>query len=245
MLRSIVWVTVLGGLCALSLTTGACKKRVDPAAASTRELPEGRPCPKETAMISDGESANKTNFVEGRGGYWYTFLDTKDNGGSDIWPLSGALGGTFEMSPGGANGSANAARMKGKVGGADIVYAGMGLNFVDPKGTYDASKYKGISFWAKKGPGSIGTVRMKVPDVQTDPDGGICHQCFNDHGMTFEFTNDWVQYTIPFTSMNQEDWGPKDSGIDPTKLYGIQWQVNVKGADFDIWVDDIQFTGCQ
>ena len=28
--------------------------------------------------------------------------------------------------------------------------AGVGLNFTEPKGQYDASAYKGISFWAKK-----------------------------------------------------------------------------------------------
>jgi hypothetical protein len=29
-----------------------------------------------------------------------------------------------------------------------------------------------------------------------------------------------------------------------SKIYGVQFQVNVKNAEFDIWVDDIQFTGC-
>ena len=107
-----------GCLAAMSLGLGACVARIDPTSPKTKELPEGRPCPA-SGMISDGESANKTNFIEGRGGYWYTFLDTKDNGGSDIWPLSGALGGTFEMTDGGANGTAHSARMHGTVGGAD------------------------------------------------------------------------------------------------------------------------------
>ena len=234
----------LGCIAALALGLGACVEKIDPTSPATKEMPEGKPCPAATAMISDCESANKTNFIEGRGGYWYTFLDTKDNGGSDVWPLSGALGGTFEMSPGGANGTAHAARMRGTVGGGDVVYAGMGMNFVDPKGTYDASRYKGIAFWAKKNPGSTGNMRLKVPDVQTDPDGKICKQCFNDHGMNFQLTDDWTLYTVPFKSMKQEDWGPKDSGIDPSKIYGIQFQVNEKGAVFDISVDQIQFTGC-
>jgi endoglucanase len=236
---------VLVSFAAFSTALSACRKKVDPAAPETRNTPEGKACPPEVGMISDGESANKTNFIQGRGGYWYTFLDTKDNGGSDIWPLSGALGGTFEMSEGGAEGTAHHARMKGKIGGADIVYAGMGLNFVDPKGTYDASKFKGISFWAKKNPGSTANVRMKVPDVQTDPDGKICKQCFNDYGMNFQLTDDWVQYTVPFTAMKQEDWGSKTNGIDPSKIYGVQFQVNEKNAVFDISVDQIQFTGCQ
>ena len=236
----------LGCMGVMALSLGACIEKIDPTSPKTKELPEGRPCPANTAMISDGESANKTNFIEGRGGYWYTFDDSKDNGGSDIWPLSGAKGGTFEMSEGGANGSAHAARMKGSIGGADIVYAGMGLNFVDPKGWYDASKYGGIGFWAKKNtPESTGHIRLKVPDAQTDPDGKKCHQCFNDHGIDMNLTTDWVYYTVPWRAMKQEDWGPKDGGIDPTKIYGVQFQCAEKGAKFDVSVDEIQFVGCK
>jgi endoglucanase len=224
---------------------GACVSKTNPTAPDPN-LPAARVCPAAVGKISDGESANKTNFIQGRGGYWYTFLDTKDNGGSDIWPLSGALGGTFEMSDGGANGSAHAARIKGTVGGADIVFAGMGMNFVDPKGWYDASKYGGIGFWAKKNsPESTGHIRLKVPDAQTDPDGKLCHQCFNDHGLDMNLTTDWVYYTVPWRAMKQEDWGPKDGGIDPSKIYGVQFQCSEKGAKFDVSVDEIQFVGCK
>ena len=228
----------------LGILLGACHERWDAADPARQKRPEGRACPPGVGMISDGESANKTNFIAGRGGYWYTFLDTKDNGGSEIWPTSGALGGTFEMSEGGAHGSEHHARMRGTVGGGDIVYAGMGLNFVDPKGVYDASRYRGIAFWAKKNPGSTPNVRVKVPDVQTDPDGKLCRQCFNDHGYSLVLGDDWTLYTIPFAEMRQEDWGPKDGGIDPARLYGIQFQVSEKGAPFDISVDQIHFTGC-
>lgn len=228
----------------LSISLGACHERWDAADPARQKLPEGRVCPPAAGMISDGESANKTNFSAGRGGYWYTFLDTKDNGGSDIWPTSGALGGTFEMTEGGANGTLHHARMRGSIGGGDIAYAGMGLNFVDPKGVYDASHYRGIAFWAKANPGSTPHVRVKVPDAQTDPDGKLCHQCFNDHGYDLVLTDAWTLYTIPFAEMRQEDWGPKDSGLDPARLYGIQFQVNEKNAPFDIAVDEIQFTGC-
>jgi endoglucanase len=111
---------------------------------------------------------------------------------------------------------------------------------------YDASKYKGISFWAKKGPGSTGNVRLKVPDVSTDPDGKMCKECFNDFGLDLQLTEEWTQYTIPFTSMKMmKGWGsPRADGIDPSKLYGMQWQVNEPGAKFDIWIDEIAFTGC-
>jgi hypothetical protein len=41
-------------------------------------------------------------------------------------------------------------------------------------------------------------------------------------------------------------WGsPHTSGIVPSTIYGMQFQVNEKNSKFDIWVDEIQFTGCQ
>lgn len=239
-MRSLCVVFVMG-----CVALGACRKRVDPASQAVRESPEGRACPPGEGMISDGEiGPNQTNPIKGRGGYWYTFVD---NAGSTVTPTAGAQGGTFAMADGGANGTKKAAHMTGSIGTADIVYAGMGLNFVDPKGQYDASKYKGVSFWGKKGPGSIGKVRLKMPDVNTEPDGKVCSECFNDFGMNLVLTDQWQQFTIPFSALKQlKGWGnPIKSSIEPTTLYGMQFQVNEPGATFDIWIDEIQFTGCQ
>ena len=80
--------TALALVGALAGSLGACREKVDPRDPATQSRTDGRACPPATGMISDGESLNKTNFIAGRGGYWYTFLDTKDNGGSDVWPLS-------------------------------------------------------------------------------------------------------------------------------------------------------------
>jgi endoglucanase len=230
---------------ALLLVSASCVKRVDPTSAATRETPEGKACPPAEGAISDGEANNnQVNPVKGRGGYWYVFSDKQ---GSEVTPLPGDQGGTFAMSEGGAKGTKYAARMHGTVGSGEPVYAGMGFNFVDPKGQYDASKYKGVSFWAKKGPGSIANVRLKVPDVATDPDGKQCSDCFNDFGADLTLTEEWQQFTIPFHAMKQmKGWGsPHPDGIDAKTLYGMQFQVNEKGGKFDIWVDEIEFTGCQ
>lgn len=196
-------------------------------------------------MMDDGEDGNNQNLPAGnRGGYWYTFADKV---GTTITPMAGELGGTFAMAEGGANGSHYGANMKGKVAaGGSIVFAGMGMNFVDPKGQYDASKYAGIAFYAKRSADSTGKVRLKVPDVSTDPDGAVCSECFNDFGADINLTTEWKKYVFPFKSMRQmPDWGaPRKPHIDPSKLYGIQFQVNVHGANYDIWVDDLQFL-CQ
>ena len=102
-------------------------------------------------LIDDGEDGNNQNLPDdNRGGYWYTFRDKK---GTTIEPVAGEDGGTFAMSEGG-HGSQFAARFHGKIGTGAPLFAGMGMNFVDPKAPYDASKYAGISFWAKKGENS-------------------------------------------------------------------------------------------
>ncbi len=122
----------------------------------------------------------------------------------------------------------------------------MGLNFVDPPGPYDASKYQGITFWAKKAPGGAEKVRLKVPDANTVPEGKVCTECYNDFGMDITLTDEWTQYTIPFRAMKQEKyWGaPHPDGITAGTLFGIQFQFKEPGATFDFWLDELEFTGC-
>ena len=130
-------------------------------------------------VIDDMEDNNNQISVIGeRGGYWYTYVD-KD--GSTVWPVPGDNGGTFTMVEGGHE-SKFAAEMKGKMAGKSIVYAAMGLNFLDPKEPLNASNYEGITFWAKRAPNTVGKLNIKLPDGNTDPDGQVCSACFNDYG---------------------------------------------------------------
>lgn len=222
-----------------ALAVSGCIPKAQPGASlGSENSPEGRPCSGD-GVIDDGEDGNNQILpAKGRGGYWYTFVDTS---GSTVSPAAGQ----FAMAEGGGS-STYAARMTGKVGTAQVVFAGMGLNFTEPKAPYDASAYKGVSFKAKKGRGAA-KVRLKVPDGDTDPDGKVCSECFNDFGADIELTDTWSTYVFPFASMRQlPGWGsPHPGAIEPEKLYGIQFQVNSPGAAFDIWVDDLRFTGCQ
>ena len=197
-------------------------------------------------LIENGEDGNNQVLVrDGRNGYWYTYVD---EAGSTVVPEAGSRGGTFSMSPGGANGSKYAANVQGKIGnGSDVVFGAVGLNFVDPKGPFDASRYNGLAFWARKGPGSYGKVRLKVPDANTTTEGGVCRECFNDFGMDINLTEAWQHFVFPFKKMKQmPDWGsPRPRAINKSKLYGMQWQVNAPGASFDIWIDDVEFVGCE
>jgi len=195
-------------------------------------------------MIDDGEDGNNQNLPnDNRGGYWYTFRDKK---GTTVDPIAGEDGGTFAMTEGFGHGSQFGARYHGKVGTGAPLFAGMGVNFVDPKAPYDASKYAGIAFFAKRGENSTPKVRLKVPDSNTDPDGGVCTECFNDFGADLSLTTDWKLYIFPWKSMKQmPGWGnPRKPHVTPAKIYGIQFQVNVPSANYDIAVDDLQFI-CQ
>ncbi len=222
---------------------GAFGCRPNPTDPALKETPEGAPCPA-SGLLDDGEDNNNQVLVqEGRGGYWYTYVD---NEGSTIDPPAGATGGIFSFAPGGVHGSAYAARMKGSISKAQVVYAGMGANFVDPKGPYDGSKFGGMSFWAKKSPGTTPNVRFKIPDVATDPDGGVCSACYNDFGINLKLTEEWAQYIILWDMLKQErGWGaPHPHGIDNTQMFAAQFQVNDKGQKYDVWIDDLGFTGC-
>ena len=191
-------------------------------------------------VIDDFEDNNNQNTVmDGRGGYWYTYVDKV---GSTVWPEAGEQGGTFTPSEPGYN-SKFAGEVKGKIGTASIVFGALGMNFVDPKSAYDASKYVGITFFAKRAPNSTGKVRLKVPDASTDPEGGMCGECFNDFGMDLNLTEQWQRFTFPFHDMRQmEGWGaPRKPHIDPSKLFGLQWQTQVQGADYDFAVDNVAF----
>jgi hypothetical protein len=203
-------------------------------------------CTAAESLIDDGEDGNNQNLPHGdRGGYWYTF---KDKVGTTIEPTAGEEGGTFVMSPGGHN-SQFAARFHGKVGNGAILFAGMGMNFVDPKAPYDASKAAGLSFWAKRGENSTGKVRLKVPDVNSDPEGGVCkepnNECFNDFGYDLNLTPEYKQYIFPWKAMRQmPGWGLRRPKITPAQIYGLQFQVNVPNAAYDIYIDDVRFV-CQ
>jgi endoglucanase len=195
-------------------------------------------------LIDNGEDNNNQVMVQdGRSGYWYTYVDHE---GSTITPAAGETGGIFSFTQGGVNGSAYAARMNGIIGKASIVYAGMGANLTDPKGAFDGSKYGGISFWAKRGAGTTPKIRVKLPDGNTDPDGQVCSACYNDFGMDLKLTEEWTKYVLLFGRMKQErGWGaPHPGGVASDKLYAIQFQVNDKGQKYDVWIDDLGFTGC-
>lgn len=125
-------------------------------------------------------------------------------------------------------------------------FAGVALGFSDAGPPLDASRYHGIVFAAKRSAGSLAHARLKVPDVNTDPAGGVCTDCYNDFGLPFQITEEWTRYEVRFEDLVQEaGWGaPRPEAVERSKLYGVQWQVAAAGGDFELWIDDVGFLGC-
>jgi hypothetical protein len=207
---------------------------------------ENRTCrvgtrPAVDGLIDDFEDENgQLSQMGGRDGYWWTKHDDK---GSTIEPDP------FIPSEGGADGSGLALRATGKtaIGGSDAWGAGFGVDMLIRKKTvYDASKYVGISFKAKVGELSTRQIRFSIGDANTHPDIGICKECWNHFGKDLTLTNQWKEYIVLFSELQQKPgWGdPRPAGLTPGKLVAIDWAI-AGGQSFDLWIDDIQFLDCK
>jgi hypothetical protein len=208
---------------------------------SNGDAPALSSCEMKATLDDFEDSNNKVKEIEGRGGWIYTF---KDGLGSVVeFPQ-----GDFRVYPGGVGDSKYCSRFRGTTAksGGDI-FAGMGMN-VSPAegGSYDASKYTGISFLAKRGSAdAVGVMRLNVADVNTDPAGKICTECFNHFGAPVKLTDQWVRYVIYFSEMEQRSgWGaPRPDKIDASSLISVQFQTTIPNIKFDLMVDDIRFIG--
>lgn len=190
------------------------------------------PC-SEQAIIEDGEDIDpRLRVQDGRGGYWFTFVDAE---GSRITPV----GWPFKMSSPGRNGSKGVVKMAGQMApSGKSIYAGMGASLTEPPSFYDASKYSGVTFWAK-GPGRV---RFEMPDVHTAPAGGICKDCYNDFGIVLALEPEWRKYTIRFEWMQQRSgWGDPFPAIQTDQVLAMEWEFNGMGRAFDVQIDDIAF----
>jgi len=213
-----------------------------PAGPIAQAITPPKTCSGETQPASDGaiddfeDDNHQISPVAGRSGYWFT---AKDEKGSTIEPS-----GEIKAAEGGA-GSKKALNVKGKTLSVDGAWgATVGFNFVQ-SGFYDLSKYAGVSFKIKAA--RPGQVRVKLPDVNTVPDGGVCSSgCWNSFGKDIPAETEWREVKVLFSELRQQDgWGdPRPPSLATAKVKGLEWAVD-KGQEFDVWIDDVQFIDCK
>ena len=123
-------------------------------------------------LIADFSVDNGLAPQDGRMGGFYTYGDPSETSGTPLAVLIPAEGSTAPNDPTVGNVcSSPLGSLHVQATGFKIWGAATGTNFVplmgSTKGTYDASKYKGISFWAKATAPLTG-VQVSFPDVWTD-----------------------------------------------------------------------------
>jgi hypothetical protein len=111
---------------------------------------------------------------------------------------------------------------------------------------YDASKYTGITFWAKNDAGST-YARVQFPDKDTDVDAGLCKMsgpaadmCYDHYGYRISFDPGWNKYRVLFKDLTQDGWGHKGTAFDPSTLFEIIFQFPAN-ATYAVWIDNLAF----
>jgi Carbohydrate binding domain (family 11) len=236
---------LLGTLATFALVSnciGVSQKRRDPMTA-TGASPGVMRCPHGVRAAADGDIDDFEDVNEqltkmgGRDGYWWA---KKDESSPAV---------AWNIEDGGADGSEVAMHFTGTTAhgsGDDHWGAGMGVNLVSHGLFYDASKYAGIAFKAKAGSQSTRTVRFKIGDVNTHQEAGVCKSCWNHFGADLTLTGDWRDYTILFSSAQQEPgWGdPRPASVTPSKLISLDWTIG-PGQVYDLWLDSLVFVECK
>ena len=222
--------------------------------------------------IEDFEDGDNVILPVGqRQGYWYvfssagatqtpaagtTYAPSAGGHACSLLPLTDACKAMKTAAMGTAGSMLFSAGTKGSLPAATATvpsYAGLGFDFNNhfkKSCIYNASAFKGISFWAK------GTVPFQaglaIPATQPSAsDSGACAaMCSDNYSMTVAPMPDgttWKQFTLTFadkTSFTQAGWGAIAT-FDPSKIINMQFQVNADmvtaAAPFDIAVDDIAF----
>ncbi|MEO8905423.1 MAG: hypothetical protein ABI488_23160 [Polyangiaceae bacterium] len=131
--------------------------------------------------------------------------------------------------------------------------AGVGANFVShAPGTkqvpYDVSAYSGIRFYAKVASGSQTAMKVLIPTIYSDIDGGKCtvaagsKQC-GDH-LFYQVSGlktTWQAFQFGFADLGQVPFGLPQPTFDPTSVYSIQFTMVNKTLPVDVWIDDVSF----
>ncbi len=207
----------------------------EPAAAKT--------CTGATRRAADGliddleDGDGRLALLGGRTGYWWV---AKADHAAVTTPA-----GTFASSDGGAAPSKKAVRFAGKTDSKDQWGAAVGVNFLESGGFYDASKYAGVAFRIKTSQPNF-NVRVKLPDVSSIPDGGLCKTaCWNSFGKELIVGPEWQDVVVTWSELSQQpDWGePRPPAVTVGKIKNIEWAVN-QGVEFDLVIDDVHFIEC-
>lgn len=187
---------------------------------------------------------------DGRQGAWYTFHDQTEgtlNPAQNTTP-------TMEPIPGKRCGtSAKAMRVTGSgftdwgAGFGFAFHYGAGDGGVSMELPYDASRFRGFTFWGRIGETSIDTIRIGVGDKWSRPDGGVCtvspslgpNACYDTFGASFTLTTTWQRFSIDFGQLQQRSFGLPRPALDTSNVMTFEIAIPPASPVFDVWIDDV------
>lgn len=136
----------------------------------------------------------------------------------------------------------------GVTGSRDGIGAGAGFNFEQPKESYDASAYSGISFWIRANK-TLNPIDLQIVTRSTDSDGQVCTKtvdCSNHFRRELQVGTTWQKEALEWESFSQDpSWG-KLVDWNPAELYSVQFFVRAIDADdtdVELTIDDVEFLG--
>jgi hypothetical protein len=200
-------------------------------------------------LIADFSVDNGLAPVDGRMGGFYTYGDPSETSGTPLAVLIPPEGSTASIDATVGNAcSSPLGSLHVQATGFKIWGAAMGTNFVplmgSTKGTYDATKYKGVSFWAKATAPLTG-VQVSFPDVWTDaaanptPINAAYDPCVYVAGAN----NNCSPYLVKFGEgrTNGDGGASGDTGMDAAALQFpayVNFQIDTAWKRFDVLFAD-------
>jgi hypothetical protein len=223
--------STLTALTAIAAALTGCDARRSSASAASTGLSASdttgvAALPEHIGLISDFEKDLHTPF------------------GNDWRPINDRAGGGVstaeaELVADGANGTARALRVHGKVTIADYLFpmGGIGLPLGVLKdhipAPIDIAQYSGIQFWVK-GDGKRYMLRVGDDEVKD----------FNFHHYPFAATRDWQLVRLRFAELKQFDWGQRTAWTGRKVSSFLFTNYSPPGEDFgsfEFFIDEISF----
>jgi hypothetical protein len=208
--------------------------------------PEAPPSPSSVDLIDDFEDGDLVvSNSDGRGGSWWATNDKSSGGTQEPTPfraseIAGCQGALRYLTTRGSGFRKWGAQM-----GMLFLHTGSAV-----KRPYDASKYAGVTFWARSGKGTE-KVRVSLVGKDTEASGGVCQEnptgqtavaCNNHFSAELSVGSSWKAYTVLFKDLKQTaGWGKTASAPDLTTTFGLLFTVSETAGSFDLWLDDLAF----
>ncbi|HET9958045.1 MAG TPA: hypothetical protein VFQ61_26290 [Polyangiaceae bacterium] len=170
--------------------------------------------------------------VNGRVGSWSPFGDGSDGSAAEL---------KTEPIPGRRAASAQALHYSGA--GFTDWGSGFGFDFSNnssnenTKKPWNASTYKGVTFWAKSANDSSFTLQLL--DRNTHVAGGVCQTCECAWGKSLELSSEWQRYIVLFSELTlSSGCDPVPTAFDKSGVVMMQLLFS-KNATADLEIDDV------